>query len=149
MTEYSHVVIDKTGVGLDVLRRSINENGLQTAEQRGIVLSQGSMRLQHHQHIFLWDTTAKGLTGRQHVESAGNCFTVKVRWDALSESGIVFSGNLKGDSMQNQPPSGASTNGAWAYKGSIPRIYCYIEGPDIPATANFDRWMQGLGWTAP
>ncbi|ADW70295.1 hypothetical protein [Granulicella tundricola] len=146
MKEYKHIVIDKMGVGLDALRTSLNVSGLETAHSRGIQLSAGSVALEHHLHIFLWDDSIKGITGSLGIINAGNTITVKVRWDKLIESGIIFPGTLKGDTMQNKPPGGPSTNGAWAYKGNIPRNYLYIDGVDSPATHGFSTWQLGKGW---
>jgi hypothetical protein len=146
MKEYTHVVIDKFGTGLDSLRQLIDANGIQTAHQRNIALAEGSRRLEHHLHVFLWDDGVPGVKGRRGIEAAGNCFLVRVRWPVLTESGIIFSGSLQGDNMHSGPPSGVSTNGAWAYKGSIPRKFCYIEGLDTPDKDGFASWREGRGW---
>src|ERR1051326_4086039 len=134
MKEYRHVVIDKMGVGLANLRQSIANSGLETAHSRGIVLSQGSQRLEHHLHVFLWDETTAGQKGYLGIVLAGNFVAVRVRWHHLTESWPLWPGTLLGDSMQNGPPSGVSTNGAWAYKGNIPRNYCYIMDLDTDQT---------------
>ena len=146
MKEYTHVRIDKAGVGLAVLRAALDLNGIQTAQQRGIVLAGGSVRLQHDIHVFLWDDSTAGVRGRRGIEAAGNCILVRVRWPHLTEPGLIFNGTLAGDGGHAGPPSGVSTNGAWAFKGAIPRQYCYIEGLDTPATANFENWRSGQGW---
>jgi hypothetical protein len=146
VNEYTHVVVDKAGVGLDALRQAIADNGLQTAQQLGIQLAAGSVKLEHHLHIFLWDSSVAGVKGRRGIESAGSCFVVRVRWPALTESGYIFSGTLKGDGGHNGPPAGKSPNGAWAYQGEIPRRYCFIEGFDSPETPTFANWREGLGW---
>src|ERR1700684_2791970 len=117
MKEYRHVVIDKMSVGLGTIRTSLDQNGLETAQSRNIVLSQGSQSLEHHLHVFLWDDTTAGQKGYLGIVLAGNCVTVRVRWTDLTESWTLWPGTLKGDSMQNSPPSGPSSNGAWAYKG--------------------------------
>jgi hypothetical protein len=146
MKEYTHVCIDKANVGLGVLRTALDQNGIQTAKQRGIVLAGGSVALQHDIHVFLWDDSAAGVRGRRGIEAAGNCILVRVRWPHLTEPGIIFSGTLAGDGGHNGPPAGISTNGAWAFKGAIPRKYCFIEGLDTAATANFENWRSGQGW---
>jgi len=147
MDEYNHVAIDKGGIGLPALRTALDLNGIQTAQARGIVLAPGSQRLEHHLHVFLWDASAAGVKGRLGIERAGNCVTVKVRWRTLTKPGIIFNGTLLGDSMANSPPSGSSTNGAWAYKGNIPRDACFIEGHDLASRAGFDHWLAGNGWS--
>jgi hypothetical protein len=146
MKEYTHVCIDKAGVGLAVLRGALDLHGIQTAQQRGIALAAGSIRLQHDIHVFLWDDSAAGVRGRQGIEAAGHCILVRVRWPYLTEPGVIFNGTLAGDGGHAGPPSGTSTNGAWAFKGTIPRRYCYIDGLDTPATANFESWRSGQGW---
>lgn len=147
MEEYSHVAIDKGGIGLPALSAALALNGIQTAQTRGIVLAAGSQRLQHHLHVFMWDNSAAGVKGRLGIEAAGNCVTVKIRWRTLTKPGLIFNGTLLGDSMANSPPSGKSTNGAWAYKGNIPRDACFIEGTDLASTAGFDNWLAGNGWS--
>jgi hypothetical protein len=147
MEELSHVAIDKGGLGLPVLMNSFDQNGLQTAQTRGIVLSAGSQALQHHLHVFFWDSSAKGVKGRLGIETAGNCITVKIRWRTLTRPGMIFGGTMQGDTMANKPPGGTSTNGAWAYKGGIPRDACFIEGLDQASTAGFDAWLAGNGWS--
>ena len=146
MKQYTHVCIDKNGVGLGLLQQDIDQNGIQTARIRGIQLAQGSVRLQHDIHVFLWDDSAAGVRGRKGIEAAGNCFLVRVMWPHLTEPGKFRAGTLKGDSGHNGPPSGVSTNGAWAFEGSIPREYCYIEGFDNPTNMGFEDWRSGRGW---
>lgn len=146
MKEYTHVCIDKGGVGLATLMADIDLNGIQTAKQRGIILSGGSIKLQHDLHVFLWDDSTAGIRGRRGIEAAGNCFLVRVRWPHLTEPGIIFNGTLAGDGGHNGPPAGVSTNGAWAFKGAVPRQYCYIDGFDAPTKANFENWRSGQGW---
>ncbi|MDU9412163.1 hypothetical protein ACPA5B_12340 [Pseudomonas solani] len=146
MKEYRHVVIDKAGVGLATLRQSLDQAGLETAQQRGIQLATGSVRLEHHLNVFLWDDTTAGQKGYINLILAGNCVAVKVRWTTLTEPGIIFSGTLQGDNGHNGPPQGKSTNGAWAYKGSIPRNYCFIEGVDTEQTPGYAKWKSGTGW---
>lgn len=149
MEEYSHVAIDKgtPPQTLPILRASIRQNGLQTAQTRGIQLAIGSMRLEHHLHVFLWDTSAAGIRGRIGIESAGNCVTVKVRWVRLTRPGFIFNGSLGGDNGHVGPPRGASTNGAWAYRGDIPADACFIEGLNQANEPGFDNWLKGLGWS--
>jgi hypothetical protein len=146
MIEYTHLCIDKAGVGLPVLLAALDLNGIQTAQQRGIVLAAGSVRLQHDVHVFLWDDSVAGIRGRRRIEAAGNCILVRVRWPHLTQPGVIFSGTLAGDGGHNGPPAGVSTNGAWAFKGAIPRRYCFIVGQDLPTTPNFENWRSGLGW---
>jgi hypothetical protein len=146
MKEYTHVCIDKTRVGLDVLRRDLNQNGIQTARDRGIQLAGGSVALQHDVHVFLWDDSVAGVRGRRGIEQRGDCVLVRVRWPHLTETGLIFSGTLAGDGGHNGPPRGVSPNGAWAFRGSIPRGFCYIEGLDSQDTANFENWRSGQGW---
>lgn len=150
MKQYTHVCIDKNGVGLNTLRLDIDQNGIQTARQRGIQLAEGSVRLQHDIHVFLWDDSVAGVRRRIELLNdenlAGSCFLVRVMWPHLTEPGRFSSGTLKGDGGQNGPPSGISTNGAWAFEGSIPRRYCYIEGFDNPEKPGFEDWLSGQGW---
>lgn len=147
MDEYNHVAIDKGGIGLPALTAALHNNGVQTAQTRGIILASGSQRLEHHLHVFMWDNSAAGISGRAGIERAGNCVTVKIRWRTLTKPGFIFNGTLLGDNMTNGPPSGSSTNGAWAYKGNIPRDACFIEGQDLPSAAGFDNWVAGNGWS--
>jgi hypothetical protein len=144
--EYTSVVIDKNGLGLRALQLAVAENGLQTAQMLGIQLSMGSVQLEHHLHVFVWDDSKAGIKGRMGIEQAGNCFLVRIRWTHLSESGWLFSGTLHGDTGHNGPPSGASTNGAWAFKGAIPWQYCYVDGLDAPDIPGFADWSNFLGW---
>lgn len=147
MEEYAHVAIDKGGIGLPALKNALDANGIQTAQARGIILATGSQKLEHHLHVFLWDSSTAGVRGRIGIESAGNCVTVKVRWRTLTKPGWIFNGTLQGDNMSNGPPSGSSTNGAWAYKGNIPRDACFIEGFDFVTMAGFNNWVAGNGWS--
>lgn len=144
--EYTSVVIDKTNLGLRVLQLAVAENGLQTSEMLGIQLSQGSIKLEHHLNVFMWDDSVAGIKGRMGIVQHGSCFVVRIRWINLTESGSIFSGTLKGDSGHNGPPSGASTNGAWAYKGAIPWQYCYVDGLDAPDIRGFEDWRSFRGW---
>lgn len=146
MREYRHVVIDKAGVGLPTLRQSIANSGLETAQSRGIQLATGSVKLEHHLHVFLWDDTLAGQKGYLGIVLAGNCITVRVRWVDLTEPGMIFAGTLKGDGGHNGPPAGKSPNGAWAYKGNIPRNYCFIDDHDTDQTAGYAKWKTGTGW---
>jgi hypothetical protein len=146
LKEYRHVVIDKAGVGLPALRQSIAASGLETAYARGIQLSGGSMKLEHHLNVFLWDDSIAGQKGYLGIVLAGNCITVRVRWDHLLESGLVFPGTLKGDGGHAGIPAGKSPNGAWAFKGSIPRNYCFIDDLDTQATPDYEKWKTGTGW---
>ena len=146
MKEYRSVIIDKNGVGIGVLQQSVAANGLQTAQTLGIVLAAGSIALEHHLHVFLWDESTAGQKGYIRLILAGNCFAVRVRWTALTEPGMIFNGTLHGDGGHNGPPKGRSYNGAWAYKGNIPRNYCFIDGVDTPQTVGYNNWLQGTGW---
>lgn len=146
--EYTSVVIDKTGIGIRNLQLAVVENGLQTAQMLGIQLSMGSIRLEHHLHVFMWDDSVAGVKGRRGIEQAGNCFVVRVRWTNLSETGTFFSGTLKGDGGHNGPPSGVSPNGAWAFKGAVPWQYCYVDDLDTPDLAGFGDWREFRGWPA-
>lgn len=143
--EYTSVVIDKGNVGIRTLQLAVAENGLQTADTLGIQLSGGSIKLEHHLHVFMWDDSKAGIKGRTGIEANGNCFLVRIRWTFLSESGW-FSGTLHGDSGHNGPPSGASTNGAWAYKGAVPWQYCYVDGLDSADIPGFGDWRNFHGW---
>ncbi len=151
MKEYSHVVIDKNDVGLGTLRTRISRNGLLTAEASGYAdqLSDGSRNLEHHLHVFLWDSTIAGEKGRLGIvlnSTPGTFFTVRVRCPYLTEDGLLFSGTLKGDSGHAGPPSGRSTNGAWAYRGNIEPRFCFIEGLHSSQTPNYQSWYNGNGW---
>jgi len=144
--EYRHVVIDKFGAGVENLRDSINQNGIQTAQSRGIALAQGSQHLEHHLHVFLWDDSRDGIKHWYALKDTPSSFTIRVRWNDLTETGYIFSGNLKGDGGQNGPPSGKSPNGAWAYKGNIPRNFCFIDGLDTEQKQGYSQWLDGNGW---
>lgn len=147
MTQYNHVVIDKTGMGLPALRTAVDTNGLQTAQQLGIVLAGGSLQLEHHLHVFMWDETRAGINGRVNIQTAGSCFNVRIRWKRLTLPGIIFNGTLNGDGGHMGAPAGWSTNGAWAYRGGIPRDACFIEGLDDVTTPGFDNWFASNGWS--
>ncbi|MCT7984920.1 DUF4157 domain-containing protein [Laspinema sp. A4] len=142
--EYKHLVIDKQDVGLDALRESLNENGLQTAENRNISLSEGSEKLGHHQHVFMWDSSKKGIQGSIGIESQGEVVKVRIRMQGLSEPTWYSRGTLKGDNMG--PLGGKSTTGAWAYEGDIPRKYLFIDGMDSVSQPGFESWYEGKGW---
>lgn len=144
--EYTSVVIDKKGVGLRQLQLSVAENGLLTAQMQGIQLSKGSQDLEHHMNVFMWDDSKAGVKGRMGIEAAGNCFLVRIRWVKLVETGVFFSGTLMGDTGHKGPPSGVSTNGAWAFKGAVPWQYCYVEGLDNAAINGFNDWCNFHGW---
>lgn len=144
VNEYAHIVIDKMDVGLDTLRRSLNENGLQTAENRNIQLSEGSMKLKHHQHVFMWDGSKKGIEGAAAIGGAGGTVKIKIRMNSLSEPKWYGGGNLKGDGMG--PLGGKSSNGAWAYEGNIDRKFLFIEGLDQVNQPGFQDWFDGKGW---
>ncbi|NEP09959.1 MAG: hypothetical protein F6K14_07000 [Symploca sp. SIO2C1] len=136
--EYTHIAVDKNDSGLDTLRKSLNENGLQTAEHRNIKLSKGSEELRHHQHVFMWENSSKaGIEGANRIESNGGAVRVKIRKQGLNSS------TLKGD---NGPLGGISTNGAWAYEGDIPRKYLFIVGIDQPDQPGIEDWEKGIGW---
>ncbi|WP_109448349.1 hypothetical protein [Streptomyces sp. ICBB 8177] len=145
--EYTHVAVDKQGAGLDQLRLSLNTNGLKTAASLDMKLSEGSEKMGHHQHVFMWDATVKGIKGVSGIvrgvgsESAVN---VKIRMLDLSEPGLFSQGTLKGD--QPTGLGGRSTNGAWAHEGDIPRKYLFIEGLDQPDQPGFKDWLAGKGW---
>ncbi|MFB4194490.1 hypothetical protein [Streptomyces carpaticus] len=145
--EYTHVAVDKGGVGLDELYLRLNANGLRTAESLNIKLSSGSEKMGHHQHVFMWDSRSKGLEGRAKiVEAVGqdSSIDVKIRMAGMNESGPIIPGALKGDHPTKL--GGASDNGAWAYKGDIPRKYLFIVGLDQPSHAGFQDWYEGKGW---
>lgn len=151
MDEYSHVVIDKMGVGLPALRTRIQLNGLLTAEASGYgaQMAEGSRRLKHHLHVFMWDETVAGVKGRLGIVLAlgvGTCFVVRIRWPVFTKDGMIFSGTLQGDGGHAGPPKGLSTNGAWAYEGNIPSNFCFIEGMHTSQTANYAKWASGAGW---
>ncbi|MFC9428229.1 hypothetical protein [Streptomyces sp. NPDC056987] len=146
-SEYTHVAIDKKDTGLDQLRLSLNTNGLKTAASLDIKLSEGSEKMGHHKHVFMWDATVKGLKGVTGiVEGVGQNSTVnvKIRMLDLSEPGLFSKGNLKGD--QPKGLGGKSTNGAWAHEGDIPRKYLFIEGLDQANQSGFKDWLAGKGW---
>jgi len=149
MAIYYHVVIDKTNQGLAHLRNQLDLHGLMTAEQRGLThqFPPVMIAMQHHQHVFLWDDRPAGVRGRQGLENGvGETITVKVNWPELTEPGLVFAGTLAGDSGHVGPPHGTSTNGAWAYKGSIARQWLFIDGVDSPNDPGFNDWVAGKGW---
>ncbi|MDT0447513.1 hypothetical protein [Streptomyces hesseae] len=143
--EYVHIAVDKQGTGLDGLRRTLHENGLRTAEHLGVQLAPGSVKLGHHRHVFMWDsTTPKGIEGANEIEARGSAVRVKIRWNELKEQGgLLGRGNLKGD---NGKLGGKSTNGAWAHEGDIPRKYLFIVGVDDPRNPGMGDWLAGKGW---
>lgn len=146
--EYTHVAVDKDGVGLDQLLLSLNANGLRTAQSLNIKLSGGSEKLGHHQHVFMWDARAKGIEGASKiVERVGqdSSVKVKIRRASLTEPGFLSQGTLKGDQNTGQL-GGKSQNGAWAYEGDIPRKYLFIEGIDQVNQPGFADWLAGKGW---
>lgn len=154
MEQYTHVIIDKNNVGLDTLRAQIDQNGLRTAESLGIALDSGSVKLGHHRHVFMWDSSQKGVKGRMGLMDRNNndrflvriCGTHLLRSGTISASiGAVFrqTGILKGD---NGELGGPSTNGAWAHEGNIPRKFCFIEGLDSESRPGFSDWASGNGW---
>lgn len=148
ISEYKHVAIDKADIGLGYLIMGLNMHGLRTAEAIGIELSEGSKRLKHHQHVFLWDSSAKGKKGAEVLEGAGrgDRVTVRVRNKSFKEQGDGFfgsGGNLKGD---NGALGGSSTNGAWAVEGNVGRRQIFIEGLDSESDEGYDNWLDGLGW---
>ncbi|MEV7867895.1 hypothetical protein AB0P17_17735 [Streptomyces sp. NPDC088124] len=145
--EYTHVAIDKQDKGLEQLRLSLNTSGLKTAASLDIKLSEGSEKMGHHKHVFMWDATVKGLKGVTGiVESLAKDSTVnvKIRMLDLSQPGVFSKGNLKGDRPEGL--GGKSTNGAWAHEGDIPRKYLFIEGLDQPNQSGFKDWLAGKGW---
>ncbi|WKD49531.1 hypothetical protein [Microbulbifer spongiae] len=149
MDEYTHVVIDKNNVGLDVLRQRIRERGILTAEASGYQLAAGSIKLEHHLHVFLWDSTLAGQKGRMKIivgSALNTTFTVRVRCPHFTKDGIFFSGTLQGDNGHNGPPKGISTNGAWGYKGNIESRFCFIEGLHTRDTPGYEGWERGDGW---
>ncbi|WP_062266278.1 hypothetical protein [Endozoicomonas arenosclerae] len=151
MEEYTHVVIDKKGVGLDQLKQKIASQGLLTAEASGYAaeMAEGSRRLEHHLNVFLWDRSIKGEKGRLGIvlnQKAPDCFTVRVRCPYLTRDGYLFSGTLKGDNGHAGKPTGLSINGAWAYKGNIPARFCFIEGLHSSKSLNYASWFRGDGW---
>ncbi|MGW1072944.1 hypothetical protein [Streptomyces sp. NPDC002537] len=157
--EYTHIVVDKRPRGqadLDELRESLNRNGLQTAKSRWVAegkdveselrsAGSGYAKNGHHEHVFMWDASKKGIEGSNAIEKNGDAIRVKIRWDALKKDGRIFGGTLKGDSGGG-PLGGESTNGAWAYKGDIPRKYMFIVGVDDPAHPGMSQWLAGKGW---
>ena len=150
MKEYTHIVIDKNNVGR-ALRKDIKRNGLLTAQSSGYAqnMAQGSINLEHHLNVFLWDRTIAGEKGRLGIVlnlPEGTFFTVTVRCPHLTEEGLIFSGTLKGDNGHNGIPSGRSTNGAWAYKGNISPKFCFIEGIHTTETPGYQSWYRGDGW---
>jgi len=150
MKEYCHVVVDKNNVGW-TLRKDIQRNGLLTAQASGYAqtMAQGSLRLEHHLNVFLWDSTVTGEKGRLGILlnlPEGASFTVRVRCPYLTEEGLLLPGTLKGDSGHHGIPSGRSTNGAWAYKGNIPSRFCFIEGLHTKSTPGYQSWLRGDGW---
>ncbi|MDQ1292414.1 MAG: hypothetical protein QG608_292 [Actinomycetota bacterium] len=145
--EYSHVVVDKYDVGLGQLYTALHQNGLQTAESRGMQLPAGSMSLGHHQHVFMWDTSKRGLDQCAHLLGTPgiSALVVNIRWNELHRPGRFHSGTLKGD-VRGKKLGGWSTSGAWAYKGDIPRKYMFIEGLDNPNHPGYAQWKAGTGW---
>ncbi|MDR2872000.1 MAG: hypothetical protein LBV45_05680 [Xanthomonadaceae bacterium] len=147
MKEYRHVAIDKNNIGLSALRQSIKTHGIQTANSRGIVLAPGSMRLEHHLHVFLWDDSFIGQRHYLDLVHRGSCVAVWIRWHSLAEPTWFSSGTLKGDNPSaSGPPHGKSTNGAWAYKGNIPANYCFVVDLDTVRSPGYGTWQSGMGW---
>ncbi|MCC3770071.1 hypothetical protein K6I34_002478 [Streptomyces sp. UNOC14_S4] len=157
--EYTHIVVDKRPRGeadLDELRESLHRNGLQTAKSRWAAegkdveaelrkAGSGYAKNGHHEHVFMWDSSKKGIEGGNAIERNGDAIRVKIRWDALKKDGRFLGGTLKGD-HGGGPLGGESTNGAWAHKGDIPRKYLFIVGVDDPAHPGMSQWLAGKGW---
>lgn len=157
--EYTHIVVDKRPRGEanpDELRASLNRNGLQTSKNRWLAegkdveaelrrMGSGYSKHGHHEHVFMWDSTKKGIEGGNAIEGNGDAVRVKIRWDALKKDGSFLSGTLKGDHAGGAL-GGASTNGAWAYKGDIPRKYLFIVGVDDASHPGMSQWLAGKGW---
>lgn len=150
MALYWHVVIDKANVGAAHIRNDLHLHGLQTAEQRGIVLAAGSRTLMHHRHVFLWDDSVAGTNGRQSLLAVtGDTVEVIVNWPHLTQPMRLLptvTGTLRGDGGHHGPPSGISSNGAWAYPGAIERRWIFIVGRDSAQTPGFAQWQSGEGW---
>lgn len=157
--EYTHIVVDKRPRGeanTGELRESLNRSGLQTSKSRWLAegkdldaelrrMGSGYAKNGHHEHVFMWDSTKKGIEGGNAIEGNGDAVRVKIRWDALKKDGNFLGGTLKGD-HGGGPLGGASTNGAWAYKGDIPRKYLFIVGVDDPSHPGMSQWLAGKGW---
>lgn len=113
-------------------------------------MASGSLRLEHHLHIFLWDSDIAGERGRLgivlNLPADAFFFTVRVRCPYLTESGLLNFGTLKGDNGHDGVPSGRSSNGAWAYKGNIAAKFCFIEGVHTKNTPGYSSWFSGEGW---
>jgi hypothetical protein len=145
--EYTHIAIDKNGAGLDQIRLSLNAKGLQTAASRGIKLAKGGEDAGHHEHVFMWDSGAKGIKGGAKIvqwNAKDSSVLVKIRSGDLKEPTWYSQGTLKGDNKTGL--GGPSENGAWAYKGDIPRKYLFIDGIDQANQPGFEDWLAGKGW---
>lgn len=146
-SEYTHIAVDKQGAGLDQVRFSLNAKGLQTAASRNIKLSDGSEKMGHHQHVFMWDASAKGIKGAAGIVKGvgqNSSVIVKIRSGDLKEPTWLSPGTLKGDRPTGL--GGSSQNGAWAYEGDIPRKYLFIDGIDQVNQPGFEDWLAGKGW---
>jgi hypothetical protein len=154
MNEYTHIAIDRLDSGAQKLRLKLQVMGLLTAEAAAMSsgMAEGSKKLQHHLHVFLWDETPTGLRRAQDLintyTSQNIVFAViRVRWPALTEPGFLLTGTLAGDNASGtEPPGGRSDNGAWAYKGNIPSKFCFIEGLHTVDRPGYDSWFRGNGW---
>ncbi|MEU8703655.1 hypothetical protein [Streptomyces sp. NPDC048565] len=68
---YTHVAIDKQDAGVKQLRLSLNENGLRTAQSLDIRLAEGSEKMGHHRHVFMWDAEASTKLGEEWLAGEG------------------------------------------------------------------------------
>jgi hypothetical protein len=142
--EYTHIVIDKTAIGVGELLQSLNNTGLQTARTRKVTLAEGSVKLGHDRHVFMWDDTEKGRKGAQALINPGDSIKVRIRWNNLTMRGLFTQGTLKKDTM-GVLGKGEET-GAWAYEGDIDRRYIFIEGIDKESDPGYEDWKSGEGW---
>ena len=143
-SEYTHIVINKDGGDLNTIRDNLNNNGLQTAATRKISLAEGSKKLGHDRHVFMWDDTSKGRKGASSLVQAESTITVKIRYKGLTKGGFLTQGTLKTDNMGKLGKGDQS--GAWAYEGNIERKYIFIEGIDNESDPGYEGWKKGEGW---
>jgi RHS repeat-associated protein len=149
--QYIHVAVDKDRGGLDQILNSLNTNGLQTAKSRGTEIADFLKNKGHDEHVFMWDDSPEGGKGaaglvQQYDKLNFGTVMVKIRMNSLTESKSYWSGTLKGDKDTGDLVNGPSGNGAWAYKGDIPRKYLFIDGLDDANRPGHEDWLAGKGW---
>jgi hypothetical protein len=146
--EYVHFATKLDGRDMINFIEAYNEEGILTAASRGVTdgqLPDGTRRLEHHKHIFMWDDSKKGLDNAATLRVLGK-LEIKIRHPRFSTFSHPSHGELKVDSNDPRGLGYGEETGAWAYKGDIPRKYIFIEGVDKKSDSGYDEWFEGKGW---